>query len=236
MSVTTPTAGGRVRLEVEACLAGKSFGDPSCARRLSPAWGSLTGSAAGTQEAEVSSLTASRLYHWRARVLYAPTTVLPPGGVVPPHPAHGPWRRFQAQVAAADVSTKNGVFYSLAPCRLVDTRGGSPAPPIGGPILTDGVQRTLTLTGKCSIPLTARAVSLNITAVDPLGPGALVIYPISGQSTNTSALSFAANRTRANNAVVGLNLAGQIQVLPVVSNAAGPDQVHLVVDVNGYFE
>ncbi|MEO8503968.1 MAG: integrin alpha [Acidobacteriota bacterium] len=236
MSVTTPAGGGRVRTEVEACLAGKSFGDPSCARRLSPAWGNLTGSPTGAQETAVSSLTAARLYHWRARVLYQPASVLAAGIIVPPHPPHGPWRRFQAQVSAADVRTESGVFYALTPCRLVDTRGGSPVPPIGGPILTSGSQRTLTLAGKCSIPLTARAVSLNITAVDPLGRGELVIYPISGQPTDTSAVSFAANRTRANNAVFGLNLSGQIQVLPWVSNPSGPDQVHLVVDVNGYFE
>lgn len=236
MFSTHPAGGGRVRLEIEACLAGKDFGDVSCKRTFSPAWLNVSGFPGGTQFASVFNLTASRLYHWRMRVLHAPASILAPGIVKPPKPPHGPWRRFQAQINEADVRTQGGVFYTLAPCRVVDTRGGTPAPPIGGPILTSGSQRTLALTGKCSIPATARAVSLNITAVDPLGAGQLVIYPISGEATDTSAVSFSANRTRANNAVFGLNLVGQLQVLPLVSNPSGPDQVHLVVDVNGYFE
>jgi hypothetical protein len=72
--------------------------------------------------------------------------------------------------------------------------------------------------------------------VNPLGAGRLVIYPTAGAATNTTAVSFNANGTRANSAVFGLNPLGQLQVLPVVSNPSGPDLVHLVVDVNGYFE
>ena len=95
---------------------------------------------------------------------------------------------------------------------------------------------TLALAGKCLIPPTARAVSLNVTAVAPLGPGELVFYPMAGATTNTTTIVFNANQTRANNAVFGLNPLGQLQVLPSVSNPSEPHQVHLVVDVNGYFE
>jgi Beta-propeller repeat len=134
---------------------------------------------------------------------------------------------------SAGLPPPNGDFYTLAPCRVVDTRGGAP---IGGPILTHGSERTLALAGKCLIPSAARAVSLNITAIGPLGPGNLVLYPVAGAATNTTAISFNAGTTRANNAVFGLNDLGELQVLPFVANPAGPDQVHLVVDVNGYFD
>jgi hypothetical protein len=225
-----------VKLEIEACRAGSDFGHPSCTRLVSGSWSDVTATTGITLTETVSGLTAARLHRWRARVLHAPAAVVAAGITPPPLPPHGPWRRFQAQVNEADLRTPGGVFYTLVPCRVVDTRGGSPAPPLGGPILTSSNERTLALVGKCSIPLTARAVSLNITAVDPLGAGELVFYPIAGAATNSSAVSFNANRTRANNAVFGLNPLGQLQVLPWVSNPSGPDQVHLVVDVNGYFE
>jgi YVTN family beta-propeller protein len=135
-----------------------------------------------------------------------------------------------------DLPPANGDFYALAPCRVVDTRGGTPAPPIGGPILTHGIQRTLALGGKCLIPSSARAVSVNLTAIGPLGSGELVLYPTKNAATATTAISFSTNGTRANNAVLGLNALGELQVLPSVSNPTGPDQVHLVVDVNGYFD
>lgn len=130
----------------------------------------------------------------------------------------------------------NGDFHTLPPCRVVDTRGGDPAPPIGGPALTHGDERTLALAGKCLIPAAARAVSLNITAIGPTGPGSLVLYPVAGAPTNTTAISFNANGTRANNGVFGLNAAGELQVMPSVSNPNGADEVHLIVDVNGYFD
>jgi len=53
----------------------------------------------------VSGLVASTLYRWRARVLYAPFSVVQPGITPPPNPAHGPWRRFQGQAFEADLRT-----------------------------------------------------------------------------------------------------------------------------------
>src|SRR6185436_14347283 len=49
-------------------------------------------------------------------------------------------------------------FFTLPPCRLVDTR-------IDLPALQPGAQRTFVLTGACGVPSTARALSVNLTAV-----------------------------------------------------------------------
>jgi hypothetical protein len=59
----------------------------------------------------VSGLQGETLYRWRTRVLYAPYTVLRTGITPPPNPAHGPWRRFQAQAFEADVRTESWMLY-----------------------------------------------------------------------------------------------------------------------------
>lgn len=61
----------------------------------------------------------------------------------------------------------------LAPCRIVDTRDapGPWGPPLGGS------DRTFILAGTCGIPATARAVSVNLTVVQPGADGYLSVYP-----------------------------------------------------------
>jgi FG-GAP repeat/FG-GAP-like repeat len=233
-----PAGGGRVKLEVEACPAGRDFGTTGaggCVTSVTPVWTDVTATSGSTLSHTVTGLTAARLYHWRARTLYAPAKVIQPGITAPPKPAHGPWRRLFGQAVEADIRTLGGVFYTLAPCRVVDTRTGSAAP-IGGPVLTSGVERTLPFLNKCGVPTTARAISANLTAVSPTGPGQFVLYPKIGVVTPTSNLSFNTGVNRANNSMLGLNGLGQIQVVATVNNPLGVDEVHLIVDVNGYFE
>jgi hypothetical protein len=129
-------------------------------------------------------------------------------------------------------------FYTVAPCRMVDTR--NPAGPLGGPILTSGQPRNFPLlTSACAsggkIPATAKALSLNLTAVQPSATGSLVIYPGDSATTPTNTLSLNAGAFRANNSVMSLSLNGDgsLMVLPqLVPNAT----VHFIVDVNGYFQ
>ena len=55
-------------------------------------------------------------------------------------------------------------FYSITPCRLVDTRG--PVGPTGGPILAGNVVRSFPIVGgTCGIPATAKAAVLNVVIV-----------------------------------------------------------------------
>jgi hypothetical protein len=51
----------------------------------------------------ISGLTDGALYRWRARLLYAPSSVTQPGITAPPKPAHGPWRRVGAQSFEGDI-------------------------------------------------------------------------------------------------------------------------------------
>lgn len=119
-----------------------------------------------------------------------------------------------------------GNFYTATPCRMWDTR-------LDGPALTSGQVREFDLTGLCGIPDSAVALSLNVTAVSPGGAGNLVIGPGGEPVPPTNTVSFAAGRNRANNAILKLSAGG---VLKVFAAVAGGGSVHVVLDVNGWFE
>ncbi len=122
-------------------------------------------------------------------------------------------------------------FRTLAPCRVVDTREVS-GPTAGAP-LTASSARVFTIAGSCGVPLSARAVSLNLTVVIPTAPGFVTIYPGNGLAGTTSAINFVAGKTVANNAV-GPLATDATGTIGVVNGAAGT--LHLILDVNGYFE
>jgi len=121
-------------------------------------------------------------------------------------------------------------FYTLPPCRLVDTR--SPAGPSGGPALQPLAQRTFVLAGACGVPATARALALNVTAVGLTAAGDLRLFPADQPAPNASTLNFAPGQTRANLAVMPLS--GDAGAVKVQSDSAGT--VDLILDVTGYFQ
>jgi hypothetical protein len=116
-------------------------------------------------------------------------------------------------------------FYTLTPCRLLDTRLAEG--PDGGPAVPAAGQRVVVAADRCGIPAGAKAVSLNVTAVAPAAPGNLSFFP------GISTLSFTRGQTAANNAVVALASSGSGTFVLRNSSTAS---VHVVVDVNGYFE
>jgi hypothetical protein len=120
-------------------------------------------------------------------------------------------------------------FHTAVPCRLLDTRG--PAGPNGGPALQPGQSRSFTLAGSCGIPATARALSVNITVVDPTSGGNLILFPADQVAPTASSINFQAGVTRANNALISLSAVGAVQVR---ANSGAP--VQFVLDVNGWFE
>ena len=123
-----------------------------------------------------------------------------------------------------------GSFNSLSPCRVLDTRK---APgPLGGPALTANTVRTFTLAGVCGIPSTARGVSLNLTVTQGTAAGNLRLYAAGEAAPLASVINYLAGSTRANSVVGSLSSTGQIAVR--CDQASG--SVHLIVDVNGYFE
>ena len=114
-------------------------------------------------------------------------------------------------------------YFTVTPCRIVDTRTTTP--------LGSGETRGFTIAGSCGIPSTATAISINITSVSPTAPGHLILYPSHLDRPETSSINFTANRDRANNAVLALAPDGTIEGFASVAGT-----VHLVLDVNGYFE
>jgi hypothetical protein len=122
-------------------------------------------------------------------------------------------------------------FYTLMPCRVVDTRN---APgPYGGPPLSASTSRAFTMIGRCAIPSAATAVSLNVTVTQPTARGHLTLHAEGAPVPLASTINFGAGQTRANNAVVLLGDGGAIEVF---CGMQGPDDtVHVIIDVAGYF-
>jgi Matrixin len=140
----------------------------------------------------------------------------------------------RAGIAALYAATSPATsFFTLPPCRILDTR--DPIGAYGGPQLSSGLARIFAATGQCGIPSTAVALSLNITVVSPSGAGYLTLYPGGQSQPGTSNLNFSAGQTRANNAV--LTLSNDVgRSFNAAAAVAGNGTVHLLVDVNGYFE
>lgn len=136
--------------------------------------------------------------------------------------------------AAALYSTPSepGDFFTLAPCRLLDTR--EPNGPYGGPALQAGQLRTFSAAGRCGIPSKAAAISINITAVSPTAGGHLLLMPADQLQANASTVSFSAGQTRSNNML--LRLSDTPQRSFAMFAGILPGAAHIVVDVNGYFE
>ena len=120
-------------------------------------------------------------------------------------------------------------FYALAPCRVVDTRNA--AGTNGGPMLGTA-QRNFSIRGNCGVPLTAKAVSLNVTVTAASTGSWLTIWPSDQAQPFVSTINFDQNTgALANGALVAL--AGTANDL-AVKNAIGT--VHVVLDVTGYYQ
>jgi streptogramin lyase len=118
-------------------------------------------------------------------------------------------------------------FYPVAPCRVVDTRNATGS--LGGPSIGSKSSRNFPVqSSSCSIPSTATAYSLNVTAV-PKGPlGYLTIWPRGATQPLVSTLNSYSGSVVANAAIVPAGTSGQVSVY--VSDASD-----VVMDVNGYF-
>ncbi len=127
---------------------------------------------------------------------------------------------------APDIPTE---FFSLAPCRVVDTR--LPDGPLGGPALDAGVDRAFLLSGACGIPAEATAVSVNIAVAGGTVAGNLRLHPGGSPVPLVSAINYSAGQIRSNNAVAPLSATGELAAFA----GAVSGTVHLILDVNGYF-
>ena len=122
-------------------------------------------------------------------------------------------------------------FYAVTPCRVLDTR--NPDGEYGGPALAAGAPRAFTVHGTCGIPAAAKAISVNITVVGATTAGSVSLYAAGISRPMTSTINYATGQVRANNAVVTVN-AGNGKMAGYAGQASGT--VHIIVDVNGYFQ
>ena len=123
-------------------------------------------------------------------------------------------------------------LHVLTPCRIVDTRW-LPEGPVGGPAIQPSGKRRQGFRpdGRPVLRSSGCPGDLNnVTVTQPQAAGTVLVYPAGLDLPVTSTVSFAAGRTRANNAILGISVAGEVQVH---NTSAGT--VHFIVDVNGYF-
>jgi uncharacterized repeat protein (TIGR03803 family) len=125
--------------------------------------------------------------------------------------------------AAADSQTYQ--FYTLAPCRLVDTRNNQ-----DGGSLQAGVERDYLIPPNCDVPTSAVAYSFNVTVVPSYGAlDYLTVWPQGETQPLVSTLNDYTGTVVANAAVV-----------PAGSNNTTAFYAHnnktdLLVDIDGYF-
>lgn len=113
-----------------------------------------------------------------------------------------------------------GVFRSITPTRVADTRATTPLAP--------GETRTFTIGGVGGVAASATAVVFNLTAVAPTGGGYLSVFPTGQALPSTSSVNFLPGQTVPNLvfATLGTNS---------VSIYNGGDSTHVLIDVAGWF-
>jgi len=134
-------------------------------------------------------------------------------------------------VATAALVAPPGLgFYAIAPCRVLDTR--NPVGPFGGPALGAQTARRFTLSPKCGIPPSARALSVTVAVTSASVAGNLRLFAAGEAVPFMASITYAAGQIRTNNAILTLGPEADIDVF--CSQTLGT--VHLILDVNGYFE
>lgn len=137
----------------------------------------------------------------------------------------------QSATASNAFSYNSGTgFYTLTPCRVLDTRT-SPGP-LGAPALTASANRSFVITGSCGVPATARSVSANVTVTGATAGGFVTVFPGGTPVPIVSMVDYSTGQTRANSAILSLGSAGDVTVR--CGQASGT--ANFLIDVNGYFQ
>jgi hypothetical protein len=116
-------------------------------------------------------------------------------------------------------------FYTVSPCRVLDTRTAQQ------PLRTVGPARTVSLAGVCGIPAGALAAVGNLTVVDARGAGHLVAFPALEPTPATWTVSYSPGQTRAVFTVLTLAQDGS-GALDLSVLGADTD---VLLDVSGYY-
>ena len=119
----------------------------------------------------------------------------------------------------------------MTPVRLISTRLN-----VGLPgKFHNGVPRTLVVAGSGGVPLTATAITGNLTVVSPTKGGYVAVTKDPLVSPSTSTLNFPSGvRSRANGFFAPLSGGGAISI--VYNVGSGSATADMILDVTGYFE
>jgi hypothetical protein len=127
----------------------------------------------------------------------------------------------------APPATSTLQFYSLFPCRVLDTR--NPNGTFGGPSLPGGIIRSFPIpSSPCGVPVNAGAYSLNVTVVPHGELGYLTAWPAGVTQPVVSTLNSLDGTVLANAAIVPAGTGGAVSFFAT-------NTTDLVVDINGYF-
>ena len=149
-------------------------------------------------------------------------------------------------------------YYAVTPCRLYDSRAGMPSAhgTGGGPITTTTNNalnlRPLRARGGCGVPVSALAVTVNHTVINPTAPGLsgslsrLCPLPLGGgQTVCRSWVLYGPNETISNGGILPLGTVvtpgtdDDIQMQGIGANLDGTKGVYTydwTIDVTGYFQ
>jgi len=92
--------------------------------------------------------------------------------------------------------------------------------------------RSLHLAELCGVPANAKAIAVNVTVTQAGSAGYLRLGE-SDPAVVYSTINYESGKTRANNAIIALDASGNVDALAVQGTGT---TVHLILDVNGYFE
>ncbi len=124
------------------------------------------------------------------------------------------------------------VFTPSTPARILDTREGEPT--IDGlfsgiGMRTAGSITELQIGGRGGVPMNATGVVLNLTVVDPQGPGYVTAFPCGSDRPTASNLNYPAGQTIANVVIAKVGVDGKVCIFTKTAT-------HIVADVkDGFF-
>ena len=143
---------------------------------------------------------------------------------------------FYSMVDTFLVADVNGWFASgagftgVTPARVFETRAGEPAGVVEVPLGRVGGVNVLRVkvTGVAGVPESGvGAVSLNVTAIDPVGSGFVTVFPC-GERPLAANLNYVAGDVIPNAVIAPVSAAGEVCFYSMADT-------YLVADVNGWF-
>ena len=115
-------------------------------------------------------------------------------------------------------------FFTVTPCRVIDTRES------GCGALMPHEIRYFPIASRCGVPVSARAISADITVLAPQASGSLRIYGAS-QARAGDAVTFGVGRNRSNHGIYPV--LGEVGILAIENNSDQP--LDFTIDTSGYF-